>query len=105
MTPEEVEALRARLERMLSLNSNGAERLRDDTLAALREQAGEIAQLRELLNLYNLGGWTDAERLMKERDALRAENESLRKDAEEWRKLQAFHESMAMAAGLPEPNP
>lgn len=73
--------------------------------AALREQAGEIAQLRELLNLYNLGGWTDAERLMKERDALRAENESLRKDAEEWRKLQAFHESMAMAAGLPEPNP
>ena len=37
----------------------------------------ENAQLRELLNAYNLGGWTDAERLMKERDAARAENAAL----------------------------
>jgi hypothetical protein len=30
------------------------------------------------MNVYNAGGWTDADRLMKERDALRAEVERLR---------------------------
>lgn len=38
----------------------------------------EIAALRALLDSYNLGGWTDAERLAKDCEALRA-------DAERWR--------------------
>jgi hypothetical protein len=40
----------------------------------------ENAQLRELLNLYNLRGWMDSERLIKERDTLREENAALTAD-------------------------
>jgi len=36
------------------------------------------AAIRELLNAYNLGGWTDSLRLIQERDALAAQNEQLR---------------------------
>jgi hypothetical protein len=39
-----------------------------DVIDTLRAENG---QLRELLNLYNLGGWMDSERLIKERDTLR----------------------------------
>jgi len=44
---------------------------RDITAAnkALRE---EVAALRELLNVHNLGGWTDAETIIKARDAAHA---------------------------------
>ncbi len=45
------------------------------------EALRDAAQVRELMNVYNAGGWTDADRLMKERDALRAEVERLRKIA------------------------
>jgi hypothetical protein len=51
-------------------------------LAAVTRERDEArmdaAQVRELMNVYNAGGWTDADRLMKERDALRAEVERLR---------------------------
>jgi len=40
--------------------------------AELEAKDAEIGRLRELLNTYNIGGWTDSERLIKQRDALRA---------------------------------
>lgn len=43
----------------------------DRLRAALAERDAQIAGLRELMNCYNLGGWTDAERLMKERNEAR----------------------------------
>jgi len=41
------------------------------------------AQLRELLNAYNLGGWMDSERLIKERDEAR---QQLAEANKEWRR-------------------
>jgi hypothetical protein len=71
-------------------------------LAAARAEAG---QLRELLNVYNLGGWTDAERLLKERDAARAELAEWAKKAEAWvaspeaaQRLEGYRELGARAA-------
>lgn len=52
----------------------------------------EVAALRELMNVYNLGGWTDSERLMRERNEARAELAALRADgvdARRWRQSQA----------------
>lgn len=43
-----------------------------ETQHQLIARNAEIAQLRELLNVYNLGGWTDSERLIKERDEARS---------------------------------
>ena len=54
--------------------SINAEWVRDEIQALQADNAA----LRERLNLYNLGGWTDAERLMKERDDLRADAERYR---------------------------
>lgn len=42
----------------------------------------EVAQLRELLNCYNLGGWTDSARLIKERDQLREQIKMLQEALE-----------------------
>lgn len=44
-----------------------------DRLEAERDAVVHDAKaVRELMNVYNLGGWTDAERLQRERDELRA---------------------------------
>lgn len=43
----------------------------DGFQAGATSRDAEVAQLRELLNCYNLGGWTDSARLIKERDQLR----------------------------------
>ena len=73
-------------------NKQGAsdvEYVRADALTAqattIAEQAGEIKALRaeneairELMDAYNLGGWTDSLRLIQERDALRADAELYR---------------------------
>ena len=40
----------------------------------------ENKAIRELMNCYNLGGWTDSLALIKERDALRAERDQLVND-------------------------
>jgi chromosome segregation ATPase len=61
---------------------SGIDHLREtcDALERERDEARkDAAQVRELMNVYNAGGWTDADRLMKERDALRAEVERLRR--------------------------
>lgn len=50
----------------------------------------EVAALRELMNVYNLGGWTDSERLMRERNEARAELAALRADGVDARRWQAF---------------
>lgn len=46
------------------------------TIARLTTERDEArrseAAIRELMNCYNIGGWTDAERLIKERDEARA---------------------------------
>lgn len=47
-----------------------------ETIETLR---AENAQLRELLNVYNLGGWMDSLSLIKERDALRARLDQYKK--------------------------
>jgi len=47
-------------------------------LDRIAELKAKESQLRALLDTYNLGGWTDAERLISERDALAAQNEVLR---------------------------
>ena len=41
-------------------------------IAEVERLEAENAALRELMNTYNLGGWTDSLELIKERDALRA---------------------------------
>lgn len=53
--------------------------------AALRSAADENEQLRELLNVHNLGGWQDSLTLIKERDALRAENAAQLAEIEKWK--------------------
>jgi len=50
--------------------------------AGAASRDAEVAQLRELLNCYNLGGWTDSARLIKERDQLRTELEAARAEIE-----------------------
>lgn len=47
------------------------ERQRANWVKSCTECADELAALRELMNCYNLGGWTDAESLQKERDESR----------------------------------
>lgn len=61
----------------------------------------DAAALRELLNVYNLGGWTDAERLMKERNevraqvvALQAEVDALREEAMRYQWIREHYASM-----------
>lgn len=50
-----------------------------DALLAERERLmGENAAIRELMNCYNLGGWTDSLALKSERDALQSALESER---------------------------
>lgn len=50
----------------------------DSLRSQLDAERAENRQIRELMNTYNLGGWTDSERLIKERDAERAAQEKLR---------------------------
>lgn len=52
---------------------------------ALAAKDAEIAAIRELMNCYNLGGWTDAESAMKRALAAEAEIAELRADAERYR--------------------
>lgn len=58
----EIKALDAKLQRAY----DGGEQLGRELSASKAENE----QLRELLNTYNLGGWMDSERLIKDRDAL-----------------------------------
>ena len=52
-----------------------------EKIAALTDERdalkAETSQLRELMNVYNLGGWTDSLTLIKERDALQARVQTL----------------------------
>ena len=61
-------------------------------LAALREQVAakdaDIAAIRELMNVYNLGGWTDAIAPMKRALAAEADNAALREQVEAFRREQ-----------------
>lgn len=52
--------------------------LRRSHAATVGRLEAENAQLRELLTMYNLGGWMDSERLIRERDALAREVRYLR---------------------------
>ncbi len=61
-------------------DSNALRKAAYEAGAASRD--AEVAQLRELLNCYNLGGWTDSARLIKERDQLRTELEAARAEIE-----------------------
>ena len=65
-------------------------RLRAALAEALAERDAAIRSensVRELMNCYNLGGWTDAERLIAERDESRREVEALRLDADALRAI------------------
>ena len=53
-------------------------RERDAAIAERDALKQENLQIHTLMNLYNVGGWTDSLDLMKERDALKAECEGLR---------------------------
>ena len=46
--------------------------------AQVEALTAENAQIRELMNLYNLGGWTDSLTLMKERDSYKANHKRYR---------------------------
>ena len=59
-----------------------------DAVEQLRQ---ENEQLRSLLNLYNLGGWTDSLRLMQERDAARQDNQ---RQKDEWLSWAAKREAL-----------
>lgn len=62
-----------------------------DTIESLRRERDEAlrneAAIRELMNCYNAGGWTDSIAVIRERDEARAEAEALRADAERYRWL------------------
>lgn len=51
---------------------------------ARQRAEADAAAVRELMNVYNLGGWTDAVGPMKRAQAAEALAESYRKDAERW---------------------
>lgn len=57
---------------LADLLTEAAARIESDA-ARIRELEAKNGALRELMNCYNVGGWTDAERLQKERDEARAE--------------------------------
>ena len=71
--------------------------LAKSTLRSLASQVealtAENAQIRELMNMYNLGGWTDSLTLMQERD-------SYKKDAERYRWLRAGNYSIALSCSI-----
>lgn len=80
-----VEHARA-LEAELSLLKQGLPDYREMTRETLEGHAGwlanELAAVRELLNLYNLGGWTDAVAPMKRALAAEQERDDLKHDVE-----------------------
>lgn len=60
------------------------------TAGAFERLTKERDALRELMNCYNLGGWTDAERLQKERDEARAERDALQMELRSFSALRRF---------------
>jgi hypothetical protein len=85
ITPQELRNLAEQIKR--KFGDAGRVPVEPDALTALLDQieqlqaerdvlAAENESIRELMNCYNLGGWTDSLALIKERDALRTEKKA-----------------------------
>jgi uncharacterized coiled-coil DUF342 family protein len=74
--PDIVERLRT----LEGWNTTGPKALMFEAADEIKKLRTENAAIRELMNNYNLGGWTDSLTLIKERDKLQIKSDDLKSD-------------------------